>query len=166
MNSRILIPKYPPNTYNRKRQGAISPRGDIHRKSTGKYGVSVYKNKSSGFLVQASKQSHLASAPKKQGECFLSDRVFGRKDRATGIQDPGKPYYPAGSPVFHAQISQARRKDRRKLLRTADAAAAAAASSPAPSRDFLEGREAFGKKSLLVAKLGSRSRPGTFNELA
>lgn len=57
MNSRILIPKYPPNTCNRKRQGAISPRGDIHRKSTGKYGVSVYKNKSSGFLVQASKQS-------------------------------------------------------------------------------------------------------------
>ncbi|KAK1122412.1 hypothetical protein K0M31_009635 [Melipona bicolor] len=36
--------------------------------------------------------------------------VFGWKDRATGIQDPGKPYYPAGSLVFHAQITQARGK--------------------------------------------------------
>ncbi|KOX69340.1 hypothetical protein WN51_04378 [Melipona quadrifasciata] len=105
----LLVPKYPPNTPNRERQGAISPCGNIHRKNTGRYGVFVYKNKSSGFLVQASKQSHLASAPKEQGECFLRS-IGGWKDRATGIQDPGKPYYPAGSLVFHAQITQAREK--------------------------------------------------------
>ena len=120
-------------TYNRKRQGATSPCGDIHRKNTARHGVSVYKNKSSGFLVQASKQSRLVSAPKERGECFLSDRgsLVGRIARPWSRNPVNR--------IIPLDLSCSTRRSRRKPLRTADAARQQ--QVPVPLHEiFLEGR--------------------------